>query len=278
MTRGYIIIAQNTPDHDYLKMAYALALSIKATQRKVNQICICTDMDTIKASPNEYLDVFDHIEIIQEVDSDWKIENKWMYNELTPFDETMILDADMVFTESIDDWWDILSTKDFCACVNTKTFRNEPVSTKANRLKFVDKKLPNIYTNMTYFKKSELTDKIFGMVKSIFMNWDEYYLKYLLGPGQKHLSADVAFALAIRLTGTEEQACHYELSIPTFVHMKNNVQNVLGLDSNWENNLSCIVSNDLSISVGHFKQIYPFHYVTKYWLTDDRFKQYEDTY
>ena len=42
MTKGYIAIAQNNEEYDYLKMAYAMALSLKATQKE-NKICICVD-------------------------------------------------------------------------------------------------------------------------------------------------------------------------------------------------------------------------------------------
>ena len=33
--RGYFIIAQNNKEHDYIRMAYALALSIKFTQTDI---------------------------------------------------------------------------------------------------------------------------------------------------------------------------------------------------------------------------------------------------
>ena len=45
MSKGYIAIAQNNKDCDYLNLAYAMALSIKATQ-KINNICICVDEPT----------------------------------------------------------------------------------------------------------------------------------------------------------------------------------------------------------------------------------------
>ena len=34
MSKGYIVIAQNSEDTNYLRMAYALALSLKITQSK----------------------------------------------------------------------------------------------------------------------------------------------------------------------------------------------------------------------------------------------------
>ena len=36
MSKGYIVIAQNSADTNYVRMAYALALSLKITQTKRN--------------------------------------------------------------------------------------------------------------------------------------------------------------------------------------------------------------------------------------------------
>ena len=47
MSKGYITIAQNSEDIDYLEMSYALALSLKATQ-KINNLCVCVDKATKK--------------------------------------------------------------------------------------------------------------------------------------------------------------------------------------------------------------------------------------
>ena len=38
MSKGYIVIAQNTKGVDYLKQAYALALNLKLTQSKVSNL------------------------------------------------------------------------------------------------------------------------------------------------------------------------------------------------------------------------------------------------
>ena len=59
MSRGYIAIAQNSKV-DYLKLAYALALSLKATQKE-NQFCVCVDEDTKSAMPDKYKEVFDYV-------------------------------------------------------------------------------------------------------------------------------------------------------------------------------------------------------------------------
>ena len=53
MSKGYIAIAQNNEEHDYLKLAYAMALSIKATQKE-NKICICVDEQTKETMQDKY--------------------------------------------------------------------------------------------------------------------------------------------------------------------------------------------------------------------------------
>ena len=60
MSKGYIAIAQNNDKYDYLKMAYALALSLKATQKE-NKFCVCVDEKTKYALTDKYKEVFDHV-------------------------------------------------------------------------------------------------------------------------------------------------------------------------------------------------------------------------
>ena len=77
MSKGYLVIAQNS-NYDYVRMAYALALSITNTQKSVRRISIAIDKNTIV--PDKYNTVFD--QVIQmpfdddAVLGDWKINNK----------------------------------------------------------------------------------------------------------------------------------------------------------------------------------------------------------
>ena len=77
MSKGYLVIAQNS-SHDYVRMAYALAMSIAITQKQVRKLSIAVDKNTVV--PEKYKTVFDQvIEIPFEDDaelSEWKINNK----------------------------------------------------------------------------------------------------------------------------------------------------------------------------------------------------------
>jgi len=275
MSKGYIAIAQNSRD-DYLRMAYALALSIKATQLEVKDFCLCTDETTAKLITDDHKKVFDHIVMVPEVDTRWKIDNKWMYYDLSPFDETMVLDVDMLFVEPIDFWWDTLQEKDMWLPNHTLTFRGEVVNANNYRIKFVDKKLPNVYTNMMYFKKGDYAFHFFRMLKHIFQDWNRYYESFLVGPGQDSLSADLAYAFLIKVLGIEGEVTDPRPT-PTFVHMKSKVQNVRGVEDNWEESLGCTLGDDLSLYVGNYRQTMPFHYVNKMWLTDEKLSILEKT-
>lgn len=282
MSKGYICIAQNTADHDYLSMSYAMALSLKATQ-SINNVCLCVDAPTKSLLTGKHYAVFDDIVSIPWHDdaqykATWKIHNKWKYAHMTPYDENIILDSDVVFTEKVDHWWSYLSAKDFWACTNVKTFRGENVTSDYYRKKFVDANLPNVYTNFTYFKQSDLTYEITRMVEFIMKNWDVFYKKFLQGIGQDWLSADLAYALAIRLLDVETQTCDYTIKdVPTFVHMKSFVQNINinKINADWTKSLTSQLSDDLTVMIGNYKQEVPVHYVEKHWMSDEKIKTYE---
>lgn len=259
-TKGYITIAQNSEDNDYLEMSYALALSLKATQ-KINKLCVCVDEETKKLITDRHREVFDAIVDIPWNDDakgdKWKIHNKWKYSHMTPYHETIILDSDMIFTDSVDHWWDYLSTKNLWFCTNVKTFRNEDVTSDYYRKKFTLLNLPNIYSNFTYFKKSQETFMFFKMVELIMTHWNAYFDKFLSGMGQNWMSADIAYALAIQLLDIEEETCDYNIKdVPTFVHMKSMVQNIpeSEINSIWTKSITSEMGDDLQVKIGNFTQ------------------------
>ena len=282
MSRGYITIAQNSEDNDYLEMSYALALSLKATQG-INNLCVCVDEETKKLVTDKHKKVFDAIVDIPWNDDakgdKWKIHNKWKYQHMTPYDETIILDSDMIFTSNVDFWWDYLTKKEVWCCTNVKTFRNEDVTSDYYRKKFTQLNLPNVYSNFTYFKKSNLSHEFFRMVELIMVHWNVYYDKFLKGTGQDWMSADVAYALAIQLLDIEAETCDYDIKdVPTFVHMKSMIQNVPvnQIQNNWTKSITSELSDDLSVKIGNFTQTLPVHYVEKNWMDESKIKQLED--
>ena len=283
MSKGYLVIAQNSGDLDYIRMAYALCLSIKNTQSVVNEFAIAVEEGT--AIPDHYAEVFDHVITIPWMDhakhEGWKIHNKWKYFYMTPFDETVVLDTDMIFTADISYWWDALLSKDFWFTTNVRTYKNEIINDDTYRKTFTSNKLPNVYTAFMYFRKSTLAAEIFKMTEIIFNNWEKFYYEFLDENRPKHLSGDVAFSLAVKILGVEHECTSTAMTeLPTFVHMKSYLQNIprSHISDDWTNNIPCYFNNNGELKVGNFKQIVPFHYHIKSWLTDDVVNKLEGLY
>lgn len=281
MTRGYLILAQNTKQDDYLRLAYALALSIKNTQSTESHVALAT---TEKNIPSKYLEVFDHIVDVpwsdQALQSKWKIENKWKYYYMTPFDETIILDADMLFPDDISSWWDILSCREIWITDSPRTYRGEVITSTKYRETFKTNNLPNVYTAFMYFKKTKLTAELFKLVELIFENWERFYYDYLDETRPKHLSGDVAYALAIKILGIENE-CFAESSwLPSFVHMKSYLQNTDEklITEDWTQHFPTYFSDNGTFKIGNYEQLLPFHYHIKSWLTDEILSALEKKY
>jgi hypothetical protein len=273
-TRGYIILAQNSRKEDYVKMAYALALSIKNTQSTVNNVCLATDRPT-SAITSDLRQVFDDIVPIpwtdNAADSKWKIENKWKYFHMTPYDETVILDADMLFPADISHWWDVLSTKEVWITDKPRTFKGEIITSTKYRNTFLSNELPNVYTAFMYFKKTKMSAELFKMTEYIFQNWQTFFYEYLDENRPKNLSGDVAFALAIKILGITEEVFGNSVDLPSFVHMKGHLQNIgeKFITEDWTKHIPTYFKDDGSFKIGNYEQTLPFHYHVKDWLTLD---------
>lgn len=285
MSRGYIVIAQNTKEVDYLQQAYALALNLKLTQSKVNNLTVCVDPATKKKITAKHKKVFDHIVDIPWKDAAkgqaWKIHNKWKYLYMTPYDETVILDTDMIFPSDVSHWWDIMAQQDVWATTKVRTYRGDVVTSNFYRKYFELNNLPNVYTAFFYFKQSELASELFAMTEIIFQHWQRMFYKYLPEGKPDFLSGDVAFALAMKLLGIEHQCIRENVTeLPTFVHMKSHVQGIDGatVTDTWTDSLPTYYRSYKDFKIANFQQTLPFHYVEPAWLTKDIITQMETDY
>ena len=285
MTKGYIVIAQNNDTTDYLEQAYALALNLKLTQTVVCGLTVCVDASTKKLIKAKHKKVFEHIvDIPWQDDADgkaWKINNKWKYYYMSPYDETVILDTDMIFPTDVSHWWDIMCQRDVWATTKVRTYRGEVVKSNFYRKYFAANNLPNVYTAFFYFKKSELASELFAMVELIFQNWERMFFKYMPNGKPDWLSGDVAFALAMQILGIEHKCTRENIdTVPTFIHMKSHVQNIpdTRISETWSETLPTYYNTYSDFKIGNFQQLYPFHYVEKDWITSNKIKQLEKDY
>ena len=121
--KGFLVLAQNSEGIDYVKQAYALALSLHTSQDS----CLISIV-TNDPVPEEYQAVFDKVLAIpgddQAANSVWKVENRWKLYHITPYDETIVLDSDMLVLDNFTPMWDQLSNYDVFFNSKIKDFQN----------------------------------------------------------------------------------------------------------------------------------------------------------
>lgn len=276
MTKGYVILAQNSGTNDYVAMATGCALSIKLTQSKVKDVTLITDVPD--AVPLHYRDAFDKILPIQWYDdalqSDWKIENRWKLYHMTPYDETVILDADMLFLSDVSNWWDYME-KNFDLLITDKvlTYRRELIKNSFYRRTFRDNSLPNCYSAFTYFKKCEFAEEFWTLVEIIVKNWKFFYNAFVKNNKPKSLSIDVAFALAVKILGIDEQVFS-SFDYPTFVHMKSRDQGWETYTDNWMDHAGSYFTDKCQLKIGNYQQSGIFHYTEKEFFNEGIITKY----
>ncbi len=258
---GFLVLAQNGPSGDYLRLAYGLALSIQRTQKRVKDITV--GITPGMKVPKEYERVLDVIEIPWGDDAEeasWKINNKWKIYHMSPYEETIFLDADMLFPSDIGAWWGLLRRQNLITCPTACTHAGLPVTSNEYREWFRVNAFPDVYTTCLYFKKSEEVSDYFTQVEGVFKYWDGLRIEHNL---PTRITGDLGFALAAKNGGVDVSP-HPVLK---FTHMKGRA---LGFpDDDWEDYVSVYVRSDGSILAGNYLQTLPFHYVNKNFLTNE---------
>ncbi len=286
MNKGYICVAQNNIEAgiDYIHMAYALALSLRNTQAGIKRLSIVTDTKKI---PKKYREVFDNVIPIRKdraKHADWKLHNIVDLYEYSPYDETVMLDSDMLFLSDVSHWWDKLSEKELWFTTNTRSYKGVEAPTDTlYRQEFIKNRLPSVYNAFFYFKKGNTSNNLFKMMKLICENWDDYCNRYLSMLQPKVFSTDVAFGLAVKLLGLKEQAILPELCFPYFTHMKTQNQgwnfhsyNVVEDWTKYTDVSFDRFNNSLGIKIGTIRQFGPLHYHVKDFITKEMIKILEE--
>lgn len=274
--KGFVVIAQNNDEHDYLKMAYMLALNLKITQSDVQALTVIKspDMDV----PEKYASVFDQVIDLQVDDAsneDWKIHNKWQVYELSPYDHTMFIDVDMYFPTDMKPVWDMMEGTPFAITTKARTYRDEPVTSRMYRQAFDRAELPDVYSAMVYFEKGDYAYNVFDNLKNIYHHWDHFrdLYKYKL---PQDVSGDLAFAVAIQTLDIVQQCTLFFGG--DFVHLKTRIQHgeqYSFMREDWTFHFHYQVLENGGLVINEFKQEYPVHYVDKTFASDDMIETLE---
>jgi hypothetical protein len=254
MSRGFVIVAENNKTTDYIKCAEALARSMKKVMPECSITLLTNEGAKVRARDFNTIMYLPKLETTDP----YKIANDARAYEMSPYDETIKLEADMLIPRSIEHWWDVLTQQDVVISTTIRNFKGEISDVRAYRRFIDDNDLPDVYNAVTYFKKSDTAKQFFEIVKEVADNWADYKAILKCNP-QEEVSTDWAYSIACHIIGAEKT------TMPTFTemcmtHMK---QFINGLPSgDWTAVLVCEMLPHV-LRINTYTQDYPFHYHTK---------------
>jgi hypothetical protein len=163
--------------------------------------------------------------------------NDWQMFSVSPYRQTIKLEADMICASPVDHWWTLLEQRDVVISQGARTFYDQLTNNRFYRKIFDQNHLPDVYNAITYWRLSKTAKEFFDLTRSIFENWNQY--RQLLKFPDEHATTDVVYAMAAQIIGPEQVTLPLGLG-PTIVHMKQHVNPIQSTDWTkelvWENN------------------------------------------
>lgn len=229
MTRGVLMYAHNNSEIDYLQIACANALMVKHNLKV--PVTLVTDSGSLSWAKSQLGDEFinscfdtviettkhdfDNTRVFSDTSASQKILqfyncNHWSAWELSPYDETLFIDADyLIMSSALDNCWG--SDHDFM--INHKIYT--PGSSMAPASKYIDDFGIRMYwATVIYFKKTDFSKFVFDTVRHIQENY--LYYKQLYSMSNSMYRNDHAFSIAVHMLSgfTDSNALFKELPIP----------------------------------------------------------------
>lgn len=267
MNFGYLLIVSSHEAIDYLKLAYGLALSIKNTQRPgYDKIALVIDnKDKVYDLKSPW--VFDHV--IEWDEHGFWDGRSWM-DKLSPFENTVCLDVDMIFLRDYSHWIDyFIENTDLYVANTVYTYRGELIKDRSYRKTFDVNKLPDLYSMWTFFKKEKtICNRFFDLNRQIVSDPIEFSNVFLSQYKPKILGTDEAFALSAKILDIADDIA-FPLEFPRVVHMKPMLQNWPWPADKWSDHVGFYLNNETKLKIGNYQQTDIVHYVEKDKMTDE---------
>ena len=143
--------------------------------------------------------------------------NDWQMFTVSPYRQTIKLEADMIAAGPIDHWWTLFEHRDVVISQGCRTFYDTPSTSRFYRKVFDENTLPDVYNAITYWRLSRTAVEFFGLIRNIFENWPAF--KKLLRFSEDQPSTDVVYAMAAVIMGADRVTLPTGLG-PNIVHMK----------------------------------------------------------
>lgn len=246
--QGYVIVAVNSDTVDYVACAARLACSIKHFHPTAS-VCLITD----KGSDDS---CYDHVRLLVPNVNNAYANDSQIF-KLTPYRETIKLEADMLIVSEIDHWWSLLRHRDVVISTGCRNWKDRNSESKFYRKCFVENDLPDVYNAITYWRRSALAKEFFDCVSSIFNNWHIY--RRLIKFADEVPSTDLVYAMAAQIIGPELCTMPWA-DYPRITHMKQHHAKIHGQD--WTQELVWELD---PVRIQTVAQWGAFHYHVKDW-------------
>ena len=209
MSKGIIIFAQNNEYVNYAEQACACAGYARKNLSLFDEICLITNAETLESNEtliNEYFDRVivsdsfqpDNIRLFKDTThiteyASFKNMGRSEVYDLSPYDETLVIDADyFIMNDILDQVWD--SEND--VMINCK-YRDVSGRHKEN-IEYLDNfSIPMYWATVFYFKKSDFAENLFTLISHIKYNYKYYY--YLYNCSGNLYRNDFAFSMALHI-------------------------------------------------------------------------------
>lgn len=245
--QGYVVLAVNTATVDYVRCAVMLVQSLK-TQHPDAKVCLITDQPV--EDP-----VFDYVHLLPAV-SDNAYANDAAVFQLTPFRETIKLEADMLIASPISHWWQLFRHRDVVISTGCRNWHGDVSAVRHYRRVFDQNHLPDVYNAVTYWRLSKTAKEFFDLTRDIFANWE--HVRTLIKFAPVLADTDLVYALAAQIMGEHRVTMPF-VTYPQIVHMK---PHHAGTTDQWTQELTW--EHD-PLRINTVAQWGAFHYHIKEW-------------
>lgn len=269
-SKGFLIYAQG---EEYVRQAYLCALSIITSNNEFPVSLVTCDK-----VPSKYKKVFDKIIDIPwytETDSRFKTEHRWKLYHATPYEETIVLDSDVLVLHNLNYFWSYLENYEIYYPTRVFTYRKELVTSDYYRKAFTANDLPNVYNTLHYFKKCGKSKEYFAWAELINNNWELFYGHFCKDHFPKQPSMDITCAIATKIMDIDTEITNQRQDLPSIVHMKPSIQGWKRQTKRWQDKVGVYLRNDLVLKIGNHLQNTVFHYTENDFVTDDIIEKFE---
>ena len=230
MTRGYLIFAHNNEEIDYTLIALCNALMIRR-HSVVKNVTLVTNQGSFDYLRDRYPDetnlAFQHVILRPTPDTQqtrafadtstikklkWHNGSRASAYELSPYRETILLDADYLIQDAtLDHVWG--NHDDFLMNRDALTLSHDKPAEQEVRLEPMG--IPLYWATCIFFRKGDTAQRMFEMVEHVRENYDYYQSLYRF-PGSLFRN-DYAFSIAAHLIGGWTEGGINPLPSPTLL-------------------------------------------------------------